>query len=196
MQKSACLLLVIAILASCGGGTENEKNLSAFAFRVILRPSFDESAEITVSKNKEKQEAVFLLMERDGNDRMTDTFYFKTINISNDLITQFKSEVIQKTVIPQPPQPQGVRDGMSVRYTLIENGDTSSLFFRNPNIARDTIGYKITKQVIENLRLIMADSIVSNYLSDVESYMDQTKDQIQFDENRPINKLRKIKYSR
>lgn len=130
------------------------------------------------------------------SEKTPDTFYYKMILLSKDQFEAFDTNVIQKAKIKQPPQNEGYVDGMPVSFILIQGNDTSNLYFRNPYIKIDSIGYKITKATIDNLRSITNDSIINDYLSDIESYMDESIRHIHYKENRAINKLRKIEYSR
>ena len=60
----------------------------------------------------------------------------------------------------------------------------------------DSSGYTITKITIDHLRMLYNDSVITDYLHDVESYMDDTKRHTQQGEHKTINRLRAIEYSR
>jgi len=83
---------------------------------------------------------------------------------------------------------------MPVEFKLIRGRDTSRLYFRSP-YKSDTISYKITKAAVDNLREIFKDSVLNDYLDDIDSYMDDSKEGVRFTDNRAINKLRKIEWS-
>lgn len=85
---------------------------------------------------------------------------------------------------------------MPVRFELIQDHDTSRLYFRNPHNRSDTLGYKITKAAVDNFRGIFKDSVINDYLDDIESNRDNAKEGVRFTDNRAINKLRKIEYGR
>jgi hypothetical protein len=161
-----------------------------------LNPSFDESGEIVLSKRDRVNEIRILLTEIERANRASDTFYYKKSYLQKDKFEKFESQVIHKIMIKQPHQHEGLRDGMSVNFMLIDNNDTTRLYFRNPDIHSDTLGYNVTKHAIDNFRLIFKDSIITDYLDDIESYMDKSKPGIHMSDNRAINKLRKIEYSR
>jgi hypothetical protein len=166
-------------------------------FKVFLYPSFDEKAEVVLSKNDTGQKMNCLILYRQWEKKSIDTFYFKEISLSNRQYVNFDSLVIQKTKIAQPNQWTGCCDGMPVLYLLIQNGDTSQLHFRSPEINKpDSSGYNLTKATIDNLRALYNDSVITDYLHDIESYMDGSKKHIRQDEHRAINRLRKIEYSR
>ena len=118
----------------------------------------------------------------------------KSNPLSKAEFNRFDSMVIQKIKIKQPDQWKGCCDGMPVRFELIQGFDTSDLYFRNPRNASDSIGYKITKTAVDNLRQIYEDSVINDYLDDVDSYMDDSKEGIKFTDKRAINRLRKIEY--
>lgn len=138
----------------------------------------------------------FLLIDRELPGKPADTFYSKSIVLSREQFNSFDSLVIQKTKIKQPHQWAGCCDGMPVEYYLVQGADTSKLYFRSPDIKSGSAGYELTKAAVDNLRIFYMDSIITDYLNDVESYMDESKHHTKWNENRPINRLRKIEYSR
>jgi hypothetical protein len=104
--------------------------------------------------------------------------------------------VIQKTKIKQPHQWTGCCDGMPVQYLLIHGAETSALYFRSPDVNSDSSGYQLTKAAIDQLGVLYKDSVLADYLNDVEYYMDESKHHTNWKDNRPINRLRQIEYSR
>jgi hypothetical protein len=169
---------------------------SSEVFEVFLRPSFDERAEIILAKIDTQQTMQFLILSRESQDKSIDTFYLKKILLSKNQYDNFDYSIIQKTKIAQPLQWNGCCDGMPVTFLLIKGMDTSGLYFRSPRIKTDSSGYEITKATIDQLGKLYGDSIITDYLHDVESYMDDSKQHTNWNENRPINRLRKAKYSR
>lgn len=195
MQRIFLTLLLLLILSACGQRhTLNSQN-NILTFKVLLNPSFDEKAEVVLTKIDTQQTIQFLLLDRELPNKPTDTFYFKRISLTKDQFDNFDSLIIQKTRINQPHQWAGCCDGMPVTYLLIRGTDTSKLYFRSPYIKSDSSGYQITKTTIDQLRILYKDSVITDYLHDIESNMDNTKHHIQRNENRVINRLRKIKYS-
>jgi len=187
----------VLILSSCRQDEKSKFKDPNVTFKIFLYPSFDEKAEVVLSKNDTGQKMNFLILYRQWEKKSVDTFYFKEISLSNKQYFNFDSLIIQKTKIVQPHQWTGCCDGMPVLYLLIRNGDTSQLHFRNPEINKpDSSGYNITKATIDHLRVLYNDSVITDYLHDVESYMDESKQHIRQAENRPINRLRKSEYSR
>ncbi len=130
------------------------------------------------------------------NDRQADTFYSRTILLSEAQFSKFDSAVIQKTKIRQTPQRQGCCDGINFQFVSILNSDTSVLHFGNLNIESDTIGCKIIVHTLDNFALFYQDSVIADYFNDVKSYIYDTIEPIHYKDNRAINKLRKIEYSR
>jgi hypothetical protein len=191
MRKIFSTIAIVLIISACSD--RKKDNLS---FTVLLNPSFHERATIELSKTDGKQQIQLLIKDRPRGGEKQDTFYYKTILLSKGEFDKFNANIIQKTKIKQPPQWEGCCDGMPVNFLLIQNNDTSRLYFRSPDIKRDTLEYRITKTTVDNLRSLTRDSIINDYLDDIEWYMDESKRPVQWKDNRAINKLRKIEYSR
>jgi hypothetical protein len=196
MQRTLVPLLVLFIVSACGLRQKISPSNNTLAFKVFFHPSFDEKAEIILTQIDTEQTIQFLIIDRRLPDKPTDTFYFKKISLTRAQFDNFDSLVIQKTKINQPRQWTGCCDGMPVTYQLIQGTDTSGLYFRSPDIKSDSSGYQITKSTINQLDILYKDSVITDYLHDIESYMDETKHHTKWNENRPINRLRKIEYSR
>jgi hypothetical protein len=195
MRKIIPIIFIVFIFIACKQRDNAYTKKPTHIFKMWLNPSFGESGEIVLSKINSAHEIQILLTEIERPNRPSDTFYYKKSYLTKDQFDKFESEVIQKIMIKQPRQPEGIRDGMSVNFMLIDK-DTSRLYFRNPSIHSDTLGYNVTKYAIDNFRLFFNDSVITDYLDDIESYMDNSKPGIHMSDNRPINKLRKIEYSR
>jgi hypothetical protein len=136
------------------------------------------------------------LKEISRDDRVSDTFYYKTIALSKNQFDSLNSFLIQKTFIRDSDKPKGIRDGIYVDFTMIHNSDTSHLTLDNPSMRIVSSGYQITKNAFDNFRQIFNDTIINDYLDNAESYIDNSKTGIRRSDNRAINKLREIEYSR
>jgi len=196
MQRAFLTLLILLILSACRQRHASSIKNDILTFKILLHPSFDEKAQIVLTKVDTQQAMQFLLLNREFSGKPTDTFYFKRISLTIDQFDSFDSLVIQKTKIKQPHQWTGCCDGMPVQYLLIHGADTSNLYFRSPDVKSDSSGYQVTKTAIDQLGILYKDSILADYLNDVESYMDESKHHTNRKDNRPINRLRKIEYSR
>lgn len=196
MKRTFLTLLILLIISACRQRHASGNKNDILTFKILLHPSFDEKAQIILTKIDTQQAIQFLLLNRSFNGKPTDTFYFKRISLSLVQFHSFDSLVIRKTKIKQPHQWTGCCDGMPVQYLLIHGTDTSSLWFRSPNIKSDSSGYQVTKTAIDQLRMLYKDSIITDYLNDVESYMDESIQHIKWIDLRPINRLRKIEYNR
>ena len=138
----------------------------------------------------------FLLRIRTNDDTPADTFYFYSQLLPKISRHMLGEEVIQKTLIPQPPQWSGCCDGMPVYYVHIKGIDTSVLYFRSPHQRSDSIGFRITKSTIEYLQHVVSDTVIADYLRDVESYIDDSRPRLKWNAESPINALRKTQYGR
>ncbi|RYE50678.1 MAG: hypothetical protein EOP48_19375 [Sphingobacteriales bacterium] len=68
-----------------------------------------------------------------------------------------------------------IMDGVTISTQLISNIDTNYLLFESPRFSTDSMGYSSTKYILYALKLAFDDNIVSEYLSDVETYIDESK---------------------
>jgi len=201
MQKISFTILGLLIFSACQQNPKNITTKDQEIFKVFLNPSFDERAEIALSKTENDQNISFLISPRVmGRDiiigeKITDTFYHKSILLSKSQYTIFDSLVIQKTKIKQPHQWTGCCDGMPVTFLLIKGTDSSGLFFRSPAVDNpDSSGYRITKSAIDQFRVLFKDSLITDYFYDIESYMDNSKAH-KPDPKRKIDQLRMRKYN-
>jgi hypothetical protein len=161
-----------------------------------ISPSFDESATITLLKADTTREIKFLILTRDLLNKPIDTFYHKRITLTKKQYEKFDSLVLQKMKMKQPPQNEGCCDGIYFRFKLINNEDTALLHFGNLIGPIDTISCKFISDALDNIESLYKDSVITDYINDIESYIDTTKIQLTWKENRPINRLRKIEFSR
>lgn len=195
MQRILSTISILLILLGCGQKhKQRDLDKDDLFFQALVSPAFDEHAEVIILKIDSTQKIQFLLRDAYGNDKPSDTFYFKIIALSKNQLDSLNSVLIQKTFIRDSDKPKGMRDGIYLDFTMIHSTDTSHLALDNPFIGSS--GYQITKNAFENFRRIFNDTIINNYLDDVESYIDNSKTGIRMTDNRPIDRLRKIKYSR
>jgi len=193
MKKLLIYIVVYSILTSCREVPESTNQSRFLQFKASLHPAFNELAEIVLSQHDSLYKITVLLKEISRGDSEPDTFYYTSQTISRKVFHSFDSAVIQKTFIDQPKQWEGCCDGMPVYYSTANTSDTSNLYFRNPDKRSDTIGYRITKSLIDLLKMDFNDSIVNEYLDDIESYMDESKFH-RVDPKRGIDQLRMKKY--
>jgi hypothetical protein len=197
VMKKKLLVLLAFFSAACGRAKTSNIQKDILTFYIFIHPGFDEKAEIVLTRVDTQQTIKFLLLDRDFPNRMRDTFYFKQISLTKGQFRNFDSLVIKKTKRNQPHQWTGCCDGMPVKFQLANGIDTSVLYFRSPVISNpDSSGYYITKAAIDQLAVLSKDSVIIDYFRDIDTYMDDSKHHIKWNENRPINRLRKIEYSR
>jgi len=201
MQKMPSIIFGLLLLSACQQSPKSNNRNDKITFKVSLNPSFDERADITLLKTGNEQNLSCLISSRvvrrdiKVGEKTLDTFYNKAILLSNNQYTIFDSLVIQKTKIKQPHQWTGCCDGMPVTFMLIKNTDTSFLYFRSPSVNEpDSSGYRITKSAIDQFKMLFNDSMITDYLYDVEGYMDDSKFH-RADPKRKIDQLRMKKYN-
>jgi hypothetical protein len=187
---------ILSILLGCGQTHKQEPKANNLFFQALIFPAFDEHAEVTVSKIDSEQKIQFLLRDAYGNDKPSDTFYFKTATLSEDQFQKIDSELFQKTISTKSLQKEGIRDGIWIGFTFAHNGDTSTLSFDNPQEGIDSTAFEIIKGGIANFQSIFNDTIINEYLYDIETYIDHSKKDTPLKGQRAIDKLRRIKYSR
>jgi hypothetical protein len=195
MQKILYTLFILIIISACKHQTGADVRKDFITFKGHFDPSFDESASFVLSKINSNLQIKFLIMGDQRRNKAKDTFYCKTVSLTKNQFDEFDKKVVQRTKIKQPKQWTGCCDGMPVSFQLIQNSDTSEIYFRNPDIKSDTIGYRITKLTVDNLKSLLNDTIINDYLDDIESYMDTVKKHSNWRDNRAITKLRKLEYS-
>jgi len=197
MQKTLFGILILSIFLSCDQ-INKEKTVESddLHFQALISPAFDEYAEVTISKIDSTRKIQFLLRDAYGNDKPSDTFYFKTAALSESQFHRVDTELLQKIITGHSIQKDGIRDGIWVGFTFIHKGDTSILSFDNPKKGIDSAAFEIIKNGIDNFQSIFNDTIINDYLYDVETYIDNSKKDSPLRGKRTIDKLRRIKYSR
>jgi len=197
MQKTLPAIWISLILLGCAQTHKKEsKEEDTLFFRALISPVFNERAEVTLSKMGGGQKIQFLLRDAYGNDKPSDTFYFKTVSLSESQFHKIDSELLQKTITGHSLQKTGIRDGIWLGFTFVHNGDTSVLSFDNPERGIDSAAFEMTKNAIDNFQSIFKDTIINGYLDDVQSYIDHSKKDSFLRRDRAIDRLRRIKYSR
>lgn len=197
MLKTLSVILILLIFLSCKQ-TPKQKTLEKddLYFQAFISPSFTEHAEITFSKVDGTQKIQFLLREAYGDDKPSDTFYFRTATLSESQFRKIDTELLQKISMVQSVKKRGMRDGIWVGFTFAHNGDTSILSFDNPQKGIDSAAFEIIKNGIDNFQSIFGDTLINDYLYDVQTYIDNSKKDSPLKGKRPIDKLRRMKYSR
>jgi hypothetical protein len=197
MQKILPAILIFLILLSCEQIRKQEPvEKDDLYFQALISPAFDEYAEVTISKIDSTKKIKFLLRDAYGNDKPSDTFYFKTVALSKSQFHKIDTELLQKVITGHSIQKSGIRDGIWVGFTYVHNGDTSNLSLNNPHKGTDSAAFEIIKNGIDNFQSIFNDTIINDYLYDVQTYIDNSKKDSPLKGKRMIDKLRRMKYSR
>ena len=83
---------------------------------------------------------------------------------------------------------------MGISSVLIHNKDTIAISFHGPSKDSDSIGYNFSKSVFEILKSSFNDTLVSQYIDDIEAYIDESKWR-RADPKRKIDQVRMKKYN-
>ncbi len=146
MQKTIPIISILFILLGCEQ-TKNQKSVEKndLFFQAQISPAFDEHAEITISKIDSAYKIQFLLRDAYGNGKPSDTFYFKTVALSESQFHKVDTELLQKVITEHSIQKSGIRDGILIGFTFVHNGDTSILSLDNPQKGIDSVAFGIIK---------------------------------------------------
>jgi len=195
MQMTFSTISVLLFLVGCGQTQKNVKIDDLF-FKAQIFPAFDEHAEITILKIDRIYKTQFLLKEAYANDKPADTFYSKTIVLSESQFQKVDTEILQKVITGHSNQKTGIRDGIWFGFTFIHKGDTSSLSFNNPQKGIDSAAVEIINKEIDNFKSIYNDTIINDYLYDIQTYIYNSKKDSHLKGKRAIDSLRRTRYSR
>ena len=158
--------------------------------KVIFFPSFSEKSEITSFKNDSGEWIKFLIRDN-FVDKPADTFYFRTIKLSQEQFFRMDTAIFQKIKVNITATPLG-RDGMGVEFIKIQGIDTLKENFWSPR-DKNKFAYKITKSAIENFRAIISDTIIAEFLDEITGYID---DQNPNTNRKEIEKIRRERYNK
>lgn len=197
MQKTLLAILILLGLVSCQQiHKQTAVETEDLYFQALIYPAFDEHAEITIKKNDSNQAIQFLLREAYGNEKPSDTFYFKTEALSENQFHKVDTELLQKLGTAHSVTKSGIRDGIGFKFTFSNIGDTSILSFDHPQKGIDSAAFAIIENGIDNFKAIFNDTIINDYLYDVQTYIDNSKKESPLKGKRAIDKMRRMKYSR
>jgi len=197
MRKTLLAISILLILHACGQIHKDEREgKNDIFFEALISPALDEHAEVSILKKDTTQTIRFLLKDAGGNDKPSDTFYIKAVTLSERQFHKVDTAIFQRILIGHSLQKSGFRDGIRFRFTLAHNGDTSILFFVNPQKGIGSNAFEIIKKGIDNFQEVFNDSIINDYLDDVQTYIDNSHKDLPRNSNRPIDKLRRIRYNR
>jgi hypothetical protein len=194
MQKILFAILISIITFNCQNQKPKRFLNDSLVLQIAISPAFLEHAEINVSHLGDSQNMQFLLRDAYSNDHPADTFYFKEITLSQSQIHKIDTGLLKKIINGQSSNNRVVRDGIWLRYMTVYDDDTIILNFKNPQKRIDSFAFEIIDSGNDNLRSLFKDSVISDYLDDVQEYLDQ-KDTL-YKTIRTIDKMRRAKYSR
>jgi len=196
MQRIFLTVFIFSILLSCGqiSSTRYARQDTLF-FRTQITPAFDEPADIILIKTDTAQTIKIILTEAHGNDKPVGVFYSKSISLSRSQFNKLDSELFPKIIATHSIEKK-VRDGIGFRYSLFNKSDTTLLTFATPSSSTDPTVFRLIENSLDNFRSIFKDSIISEYLDDIDTYIDYSKKDLLLKGNRAIDSLRKIKYNR
>ena len=75
--------------------------------------------EVTISKIDTAVKIQFLLRDAYGNDKPSDTFYFKTADLTLNQFSKFENELLKKITTEHSIQNNGIRDGIGFGFILV-----------------------------------------------------------------------------
>jgi hypothetical protein len=106
--------------------------------------------------------------------------------------------VLQKAKQNISPKEHVSVDGMSVSFNLNYQGEKYRFGYFSPSKKSNEAGFVFTKSTIDNFKTAFKDSVVSDYLDEVEAvYIDESKlKRLMEESQKAISELRKQKYSR
>lgn len=200
MQKSIFILLSTLLFAACGSNRQTNRKPEAtgkdsIILTTFFYPSFDERSQVKLTKVDSLSKLEMLILNNNGVAKNQDTFYFKSVAISPSISYHLDTAILYKVKSGYKPTPHVNLDGMPVSFLLVEKGDTSVMTFSGPQINSDEIfEYLLTEAAITSFRQVFNDSIITNYLDDVEGYLDDKKIPSNWKTRRPIDNLREKKY--
>jgi hypothetical protein len=111
MQKKLPVVLILMVFLSCEQLNKQKPVKSDdLYFEATISPAFDEHAEVTISKIGNTQKIQFLLRDAYGNDKPSDTFYFRTAELKQNQFHKIENELLKKIATGHSIQNTGIRD--------------------------------------------------------------------------------------
>jgi len=167
------------------------------SFSTLMEPSFSEVSQFSLTSDGDKNHLQILIKNNVRVDETQDTFYFKAVELRKEEYNKLDTAVLQKAKLDIPPKEHMSVDGMSVSFNLNYKGEKYRFGYFSPSKKDNGAGFRFTMSVIDNFKEAFKDSIVSDYLDEVEAiYIDESKlNALTEKSQKTINELRKRKYS-
>ena len=198
------IVVTVLFLGSCNGKKNsnhdrfaNENEQDTVSFNVFIEPSFSEVSEIDLLSTGSSDQIKILIKNNVRVDEKQDTFYYRVVALGKKDFKRLDSALLQKAKQNIPLKQHISFDGMSISFILKSIGEIYHFGYFSPNRKSDEGGYLFTKSVFDNLKSVFKDSIVNDYLDEVETYIDESKlKRLTKETQKSIYKLRRQKYSR
>lgn len=190
-------ILILIVLISCNKNSSEDNNKSeSFLLITDINPGFLEPCEITIEMNDTVKKATILIVVnprgKSYNSNSTsklDTFYYKSVILTKELTNQLNSQIITKLETTIRSDSTSGFDGISISYILNHNDKLSYYSLWSPNSIKNPNALILTQDLVDNTKLIFNDTIITEYLDDVGSYLYKPKNNHSPD--RKIDQLRK-----
>jgi hypothetical protein len=190
-------ILILTVLISCNKkSSESNNKPESFLLITDINPGFLEPSEITIEMNDTVRKATILIVisprgkfYNSNSTSKLDTFYYKSILLTEKLASQLKSEIITKLESTIKSDSTSGFDGISISYIFNHNDKLSYYSLWSPNSIKNPNALILTQDLVDNTKLIFNDTIITEYLDDVGSYLYKPKKNHSTD--RKIDKLRK-----
>lgn len=166
---------LISLLFSCKSQEDITKEANYTKLITVFDPSFDETSEITfIDSGSSKKLTIMIKRDLFRNltpDGLMDTFYYKEVSLTDNQALQIKDSILINWDTNWKPKNIVATDGISIRSTYIDHGDTMEITYHSPSKS-DIIPYKLTIAKINAYNGFLQDSVINSYFQIIRTYLD------------------------
>jgi hypothetical protein len=167
-MRLTLLIICSTLIISCKQPLNQKKNNRV---EVELFPAFSEPSLLQFERMGDTGVLSFLIRYYEGVSHDKDTFYYRS-TVLTQLASRYFDSLIDNWPKISATRTVAVLDGIHFIFSRLNNHDTSRFSFQSPSLRTDSLGFKMTSSLISTIDRSFHDSLISDYLIEIRSYIE------------------------